>query len=57
MTVRVVVFDRLEYVGESESDATSAGHQQQLRGHRYSGAFLRPDLHRLWILSLQTKVH
>lgn len=51
-----LVCRRSEYVGESELATPSAWYQQQLRGHRHSGAFLRSDLYRFRLLSLQTKV-
>ncbi len=50
------VCHRSEYVRESELAAPSAWYQQQLCGYRYSGAFLRSNIHWLWLLSLQTKV-
>ncbi len=54
--IHVLVCHRSKHVGESELAATSAWNQQQFCGYRYSGAFLRSDIHRLWLLSLQTKV-
>lgn len=56
MKMHFLVCHRSEYVGESELPTTSAWYQQQLCGYRYSGAFLCPHIHRLWLLSLQTKV-
>lgn len=50
------VFNRSEYVRESELAAPSAWHQQQFCGYCYSGAFLRSNIHWVWLLSLQTKV-
>lgn len=51
-----LVCRRSEYVRESELATSSARYQQQFCGDRYSGAFLRSNIHRFWLLSLQTKV-
>lgn len=55
-SMHFVAHHRPEYVRESELAAPSAWYQQQFCGHRYSGAFLCSNIHRLWLLSLQTKV-
>lgn len=53
---KAFVLYRSEHVRESKFATPTAWYQQQFCGYRYSGAFLRSDLHWLWLLSLQTKV-